>query len=59
VPWKRKWWYVYDHLEYFTVVWYNLWSFGLFLASSDREKSGNLDEQNQGDRMVYAKNAQK
>jgi hypothetical protein len=20
----------YDHLEYFTAIWYNLWSFGIF-----------------------------
>jgi hypothetical protein len=34
----------YDHLEFFTAIWYNLWSFGIFfyvLVRLDQEKSGN------------------
>jgi hypothetical protein len=40
----------YDHLEYFTAIWYNLWPFGIVcgnlvyfyvLICLDREKSGN------------------
>jgi hypothetical protein len=42
----------YDHLEYFTDIWYNLRSFGIafgnlvyfyVLVSLDQEKSGNSD----------------
>jgi hypothetical protein len=34
------------HLVYFVVIWYILWSFGIFLpvlVSLYQEKSGNLD----------------
>jgi hypothetical protein len=40
----------YDHLDYFTVIWYNLWPFGIVcgllvffprLVCLDQEKSGN------------------
>jgi hypothetical protein len=28
-PWKGKCFYIYDHLEYFMAIWYNLWHFGI------------------------------
>jgi hypothetical protein len=29
VSWYKKYWYFYDHLEYFTAIWYILWQFGV------------------------------
>jgi hypothetical protein len=49
-PWNGKCSILYDHLEYFTAIWYNLWPIGIacghlvyfyVLVCLDQEKSGN------------------
>jgi hypothetical protein len=50
----------YDHLEYFMVIWYDLWPFGIvcghlvyfsFLVCLDQEKSGNPEPKSDGRRQ--------
>jgi hypothetical protein len=55
----------YDHLEYFTAIWYNLWPFVAFwyiFSFLDPEKSGNpgpefhchkANATNEGDQLIF------